>query len=113
MLRINSDIYFDIWVGFLRCFVEFGEDSEESRLTFVPTIYPRRRGDNSVLIQKHFRENGKWCETRNITCEEEIALATIVNQAHLCLHRLILAKDQPEHVSPNANYESGTAWDVP
>ena len=112
MLRINSDIYFDIWIGFLRCFVEFGEDGEESRLTFVPTVYPRRRGDDSVLIQKHFRENGKWCETRNITREEEIALATIVNQAHLCLHRLILAKDQ-KNVSANANYQYGTAWNVP
>ena len=112
MIRANSNLYFDIWIGFLRCFVEFGEDGDESRLTFVPTIYPRRNPDNNILIQKHFREDGRWCVTLNITREEETALATIVNQAHLSLHRLILAKGGIV-ASANANYEYGTAWDVP
>ncbi len=112
MFHSSSKEYFDIWIGRPRCFVEFGKPGEESRLTFSPTIYPRQRHKDGVLIQKHFRKKGRWYVTKRISRTEEIALATIVNQTHVFLHRLILGKDQPIHVYANANYESGTAWDV-
>ncbi len=50
--------------------------------------------------------------TQKLTRKEETALATIVNQAHTFIHKLILTKGKPENLPVNANYESGTAWDV-
>ena len=111
MQHDNTDTFFDIWIGFLRCFVNFGEGNNESRLTFVPNFTPRPHHGDGVVIRKHFRANGRWCETTDITRKEENDLAIIVNQAHLSLHRLILSKQQKD-VCANANYESGTAWRV-
>ncbi|MCY4584591.1 MAG: hypothetical protein OXB98_00990 [Bryobacterales bacterium] len=50
--------------------------------------------------------------TQKLTRKEEAALATIVNQAHSFIHKLILSNGTPESLPVNANYESGTAWDV-
>lgn len=108
----NSKEYFTVWIGRLRCVIDFGEPGQEARFSFSPTEYPRQRHGNAVLIQKHFRKKGRWYVTKRISRKEEIALATIVNQSHTAIHRLILAKDQPLHVYADANFESATAWTV-
>ncbi|MCY4587803.1 MAG: hypothetical protein OXB98_17335 [Bryobacterales bacterium] len=111
-LYSNSKEYFMLWIGRLRCVIDFGAPGQEARFSFSPTEFPRQRHGNGVLIQKHFRKKGRWHLTKRISRKEEIALATIVNQAHSFIHKLVLAKGTPKNLPVNANYESGTAWDV-
>ena len=109
----NPMDYYRIWIGDVRCIIECEIPARGSTFSFSVSEFPERRRDSSLLVQRHYLKNGKWHVTNRIRRKDKVAIANIVNKAHTFIHRLILMNGKAEHLPVNANYESGTAWDVP
>lgn len=112
MPKRTPPTYFEIWIGRLRCVIELNVPKLGSTFRFETAENPQQPHADTHLIRKHFMQRGRWRVSHRLSKKEQVAIATIVNQAHTFIHRLILSKDKPEHLPVNANYEHGTAWNV-